>query len=420
MDNKVLYGFETDIYINDSNKENLEWTQEGYLDCKNVTFAHVGSRKYSVKELGIKDANQDVVDVYRTEDDLFSELNINSLKGKSITDRHPSQMVSADNWKEHEMGVVYDAFRYDNKLNGKMLIKDKSMAKKVYDGKVRALSLGYIAKVIKDVETNIYKFTNSINNHVALVTKGRDSEAFIMDSADIIDNLVGEGGERMEQQENITQTKEVNDAVIGSLSETHTIKECSYDTETDEEIEKVIETRIYRRKVDKDKTLTLNDTDDQPNKEVKDEKEKTNKTEKEKENQPNMKSLREFMNEYKEVQDTFPKSLAKDAELKRINDECLELHKVELTPVEIKDEKPNPLKGLKPVKVEDEKPVVDKKTNGLEISDEERELYQKDFYEGLNPFSNVHDSYKEGVRHLEKVSKADVHTLNRAVRKVVL
>lgn len=410
MENEVLFGFETDIYIIDGNKENLSWTPEGYLDCKNAIFAHEGGRQYSTKELGITDEDSNVIEVYRTADDLFSEQNLNSIKGKSVTDRHPSQMVSSKNWKKHEVGVVYDAFQEGKFLKGHMLIKDEQKAKDVFSGKIRALSLGYKAKVVKDEEGK-YKFANSINNHIALVAKGRDSEAFIMDSADII---VGEGGEKtLEQQTHTTEPNVINDAVINNASEVHTVRNSSYDTETDEEVETVVETRVYRRKVDNAQKITTDELNVEPNKDIKDEKIK----ETEKEISKSMKTLKELMLEYKEVNDTFPDSEAKVVELKRINDEALELHKVSLEPkkVEVTD---SPLKNIKAV----EKTITDNATQketkvGIELDDNDKELFLQDFYAKLNPMSNIHDSYEKGMEYFDKVSRADVSTLRREVRK---
>lgn len=404
MENEVLFGFETDIYIIDGNKENLSWTPEGYLDCKNAIFAHEGGRQYSTKELGITDEDSNVIDVYRTADDLFSEQNLNSIKGKSVTDRHPSQMVSSKNWKKHEVGVVYDAFQEGKFLKGHMLIKDEQKAKDVFNGKIRALSLGYKAKVVKDEEGK-YKFVNSINNHIALVAKGRDSEAFIMDSADII---VGEGGEKtLEQQTHTTEPNIVNDAIISNLSEVHMVRTSSYDTETNEEVETVVETRTNRRTVEQD------DNKQEVNSDIKDEKIKENK----KEISKSMKTLKELMLEYKEVNDTFPDSEAKVVELKRINDEALELHKVSVEPkkVEVND---SPLKNIKAV----EKTIKDTDTAkqtkvGIELDDNDKELFLQDFYAKLNPMSNIHDSYEKGIEYFDKVSRADVSTLRREVRK---
>lgn len=406
MPKELLYGFETDIIINDTDKSNLEWTPEGYLNCKNAVFAHIGPRKYHVKELGITDADSEYVYVYRTEDDLFSEQNLNSIKGKSITDRHPSKMVSSKNWKNYEVGVAYDSFRDGDFLKGHLLIKDEKKAKEVYEGKIRALSLGYKAKVVKDEEGR-YKFVNSVNNHIALVEKGRDSEAFIMDSADI---LVGEGGEKtLEQQTKTTEPNEINDAIINNISEVHTVINRSYDTETDEEVETIVETRTYRKTVEQDEPKQEVDGN------IKDEKLK----EKEKENSKSMKTLKELMTEYKEVCDTFPDSEAKDAELKRINDEALELYKVSLEPkrVEVAD---SPLKNIKAVeKTINDNAIQNETKVGIELDEKEKELYLQDFYAKLNPMSNIHDSFEKGMEYFDKVSRADISTLRREVRKVV-
>lgn len=406
MPKELLYGFETDIIINDTDKSNLEWTPEGYLNCKNAVFAHIGPRKYHVKELGITDSDSEYVYVYRTEDDLFSEQNLNSIKGKSITDRHPSKMVSSKNWKNYEVGVAYDSFRDGDFLKGHLLIKDEKKAKEVYEGKIRALSLGYRAKVVKDEEGR-YKFVNSVNNHIALVEKGRDSEAFIMDSADI---LVGEGGEKtLEQLTKTTEPNEINDAIINTISEVHTVTNRSYDTETNEEVETVVETRTYQTKVEQDEPKQEVDGN------IKDEKLK----EKEKENSKSMKTLKELMIEYKEVCDTFPDSEAKDAELKRINDEALELYKVSLEPKKVKVAD-SPLKNIKAIeKTINDNAIQNETKVGIELDEKEKELYLQDFYAKLNPMSNIHDSFEKGMEYFDKVSRADISTLRREVRKVV-
>lgn len=414
MEDKILSVFETEVFIDDSDKANLTWTPEGFLDCKNAVFAHVGSRKYHVRELDITDADSEYVDVYRTEDDLFSEQNLSSIKGKSVTDRHPSEMVSIKNWRKHELGVVYDSFRDGEFLKGNLLIKDEKEAKAVYSGKKRALSLGYKAKVVKD-ENGLYKFIGSINNHIALVAKGRDSEAFIMDSADYIDEKGGE--EQVENQNITTKNKDIVDAVIENASETHISRNCAYDTETNEEIETVVETRVYRRKVDKEARLALDEQSQVVNKVVKDEKTKENK-----EKEKVMKTLLEFMNDYKTVVDSFPDSEAKVAELKRIDDECVVAHKVSLVPkkVEIKDAKVNPLNKVNPIDTQhkEEKEVKDERF--IEVTDEQKEAYLSDFYTSLNPMSNIHDSFEEGKKRLEKLGSADINSFNRTLRKVGL
>ena len=133
-----------------------------------------------------------------------------------------------------------------------------------------------------------------------------------------------------------------------------------------------------------------------------------------------MKTLKELMLEYKEVNDTFPDSEAKVVELKRINDEALELHKVSLEPkkVEVAD---SPLKNIKAV----EKTITDNATQketkiGIELDDRDRDLYLQDFYSNLNPMSNVHDSFEKGMEHFDKVSRADISTLRslRTIRSI--
>ncbi|HEY8405968.1 MAG TPA: hypothetical protein VIK67_03750, partial [Acholeplasma sp.] len=56
---------------------------------------------------------------------------------------------------------------------------------------------------------------------------------------------------------------------------------------------------------------------------------------------------------------------------------------------------------------------------GIELDEKEKELYLQDFYAKLNPMSNIHDSFEKGMEYFDKVSRADISTLRREVRKVV-
>lgn len=430
MEDKVLFGFENELVIHDSvnvGKSNKRWTKEGFLICDNVVFAHVGSRKYHRDELGVKDDNE-YITVKRTEDDLFSEENISSIIGKSVTFGHPKEIVDSANWKKHEYGTVLDAYREGDKLKGQIIIKDKKLAKDVDDGKIKALSLGYKAKVVKVVD-GTYQFKGSTNNHVAIVSKGRDSEAFILDAQ--LYDIDGEGGDTMEHQNETPETNKdivVKDDVAKTQREINTITETEYDYDTGEEVVKTITTEKYRRKVEKNavvgdeqvdnKEIVKEETKETNEEVIKDTKEKI----KEKENQTNMKTVLDYMKEYKEVFDTFPESEAKALELQRIDDECKKAHNVSVVPTKVvKDSALNNI-TVKPTTVvndEGEKEVI--LDGELNIGVLDKEMYISDFYESLNPMNkSFNKSHKDGMERLTMLGQTKGEDLLRKIRKVGL
>lgn len=152
-----------------------ETTPEGYLLCRDVAVARIGVLQYGKGEVPVTADNTGLILIERGEDELFDPKTISSFEGKSVTDDHPNEWVSPENWKELTVGTTQNVHRGegpdDEFLLADLLITDKETIDKVMDGKVE-ISLGYDAdyqevSVGKGVQSNI------LGNHVALVDKGR-------------------------------------------------------------------------------------------------------------------------------------------------------------------------------------------------------------------------------------------------------
>ncbi|MDR0238129.1 DUF2213 domain-containing protein [Acinetobacter sp.] len=162
-----------------------EVTPEKYLLCRDVRLARTGILVYGDGEVPVKPDHTGLIQVYRGNDVLFSPTTISSTEGKPITDDHPDDWVTPDNWKDLAKGTAHNIHQGNGEdaeyLIGDLLVMDQSAIDAVQGGKVE-ISLGYDAHYTeispgKGVQSNI------VVNHIALVDKGRcGSQCSIGDS----------------------------------------------------------------------------------------------------------------------------------------------------------------------------------------------------------------------------------------------
>jgi hypothetical protein len=162
---------------------------EGYLVCRAVPISRTGFVEYSPSELGI-DSDRPVVRVYRSPEELFSPATIASFEGKSITDGHPPEDVTADNFGVYEKGHIQNVRRGEEELESgeipllaDLIIKDRDLANRIEpkDGQ-REVSIGYKNKIAP--YGTEFQAIDLRGNHLASVPKGRAGhEVRIRDSA---------------------------------------------------------------------------------------------------------------------------------------------------------------------------------------------------------------------------------------------
>ena len=166
-------------------------TKDGYLAVR-ARSARTGVYQYTGREVdpdnahGLRD--QAVVNVLRDEQTVFDAAAAQSFIGKPVTDDHPAEAVTADNWRDLARGTIMGALRDGEYLAFDILLTDAATIAKVDAGK-RELSNGYAAELefgdFKAADGTICQARQSKitgGNHVALVDRGRaGSECAIKD-----------------------------------------------------------------------------------------------------------------------------------------------------------------------------------------------------------------------------------------------
>ena len=157
-------------------------TKDGYLVAR-AKVARTGVYQYTGAEIdpGNKHGLRDmaVVNVLRDEATVFDAAAVRSFIGKPVTDDHPSQPVTADNWRQHARGAIMGAMRDGEYLAFDLLLADASAIRKVEAGK-RELSNGYAAELefgdfaaLDGTKCQARQSRIIGGNHVALVDRGR-------------------------------------------------------------------------------------------------------------------------------------------------------------------------------------------------------------------------------------------------------
>jgi len=158
--------------------------RDKYLYCYNAILGHTGVSQYYDHELG--GVTNKVVKIHKFDTDLLNDDSIGTIVGKPITLMHPRDengkvlFVDGTNFREFEIGTVLEAWRKDNSILGNLVIKDQDTIVNIVSGKLKSLSLGYNAKLVK-IGDNEYKQDDFYFNHLALVPKGRMINAGIID-----------------------------------------------------------------------------------------------------------------------------------------------------------------------------------------------------------------------------------------------
>lgn len=157
-------------------------TKEGYLAVR-ARAARTGVYQYDGREIdpdnkhGLRDSG--TVNVLRDEATVFDAAAVRTFIGKPITVDHPSEAVTADNWKQHSRGAIMGALRDGDYLAFDLLVMDKDAIADIEAGK-RELSNGYRA----DIEVGDFTAPDGTKcqarqaritdgNHVAIVDKAR-------------------------------------------------------------------------------------------------------------------------------------------------------------------------------------------------------------------------------------------------------
>jgi len=162
-------------------------TADGYL-IATAKSVRTGIQLYAGSEVGM--ADKAVVRVYRPAEEVFAADSLQSFSHAPVTNDHPAEAVTADNWAKLAVGEVSTAAKKDGEwVHLPLVLKDAAAIKAVEDGK-RELSAGYNCDLDwtpgKTADGQPYDAIqrNIKINHLALVDRARaGSQARIGDGA---------------------------------------------------------------------------------------------------------------------------------------------------------------------------------------------------------------------------------------------
>lgn len=151
-------------------------TADGLLRGK-AAFTRTGIFEYTDKELGLGNSGK-IIKVYRGPDSVFHPDTISNLRGTGITDDHPDEWLSPENWSGMVVGnVVGEPARLDDsRLGADIIIGSKEVIDKVESGSVE-LSIAATMQLERAETEDLgydYRSVGALDtNHVAVVKRGR-------------------------------------------------------------------------------------------------------------------------------------------------------------------------------------------------------------------------------------------------------
>ena len=172
-------------------------TADGYLAVR-ANAARTGVYQYSGREVdpdnahGLRD--QASVNVLRDDAAVFDKRAVHSFIGKPITDDHPTEAVTAANWRDHSRGAVMGAIRDGDHLAFDLILMDQATIAKVESGKAE-LSNGYSASLeFGDFkgpggEACPVRQASITGNHIAIVDRGRAGPSCRIGDAAVCDSI---------------------------------------------------------------------------------------------------------------------------------------------------------------------------------------------------------------------------------------
>jgi len=156
-------------------------TADGFLvtrakAARTGVYVYTGAEVDPENKNGLRD--QAAVNVLRGGDTVFDKKSLHSFIGKPITNDHPSQPVTAENWRDHARGVIMGAVRDGEYVAFDLLLTDAAAIADVEGGK-RQLSNGYAAELefgdfeAADGTKCQVRQTSVRGNHCAIVDRAR-------------------------------------------------------------------------------------------------------------------------------------------------------------------------------------------------------------------------------------------------------
>ena len=172
------------ILVKEILSANKYLTPEGYLICQDAVLARTGPQDYYKSEIYEDFEGEDeIISVQRLPEQVFSEATLASFENKPLTDEHPDESVTADNYLTYGNGYSRDVRRgtYNGQevMIANLVVTNPKIIAEIQEGTRKELSCGYDCDV---TEGDNPQQVNIRGNHIALCVKGRAGIAKIRDA----------------------------------------------------------------------------------------------------------------------------------------------------------------------------------------------------------------------------------------------
>lgn len=235
----------------------IQKSSDGYMKVR-CRSGRSGIYQYLGREVdpeGKHFAADQVVNVYRSPEEVFDQHHLASFVGKPITIDHPAEPVTADNWRTHATGVIMGAVRDGEHIGFDLAFLDGEAIGAVEAGK-RELSNGYASKIIvgdgeaPDGQKYQARQVAMRGNHCAVVDQGRagstcrigDAAACAVILSDEVKGLLADGETYRDSDpnnKNAHQRRETVDKGVGQVA-TKTILVDGLNVEVTDDAERAI------------------------------------------------------------------------------------------------------------------------------------------------------------------------------------
>jgi len=162
---------------------NIDYSSNFRVDPE-TGFLHARARLTRTGVFDYYDSDGSLIRELRSENEVFDEKSLETLKMKPITFRHPKGFVDTTNIKDLAVGTVGEKIdKIGPFVEGNILITDRETIKDVISNKLKGLpselSCGYKCKLVPDIGIHdkdgyyTYRQEKIRYNHVGIVEEGR-------------------------------------------------------------------------------------------------------------------------------------------------------------------------------------------------------------------------------------------------------
>lgn len=169
-------------YYGTAISEHITKKPSGGIVCTAVPVARIGTQEYLARELQLDGDPERLVPVTREPEEVFAPAALASFEGCAVTDGHPPENVTAENFSAYARGHAQNVRRSGDYVVADLHIDDAALASDVLNHVKREISCGYLCTYAPT--GNGYTQKGILGNHIAVVPRGRaGSSVSIKDAA---------------------------------------------------------------------------------------------------------------------------------------------------------------------------------------------------------------------------------------------